>query len=482
MCQVDLFFLLRYGLNREFTDKNWWFERCREVQFDPNWRIDLWAREHGKSTIITIALTIQDILNDSEITVGIFSHTRPIAKSFLRVIKREFETNDRLKEAFPDILWNDPQKESPKWSEDEGIVVKRIGNPPESTIEACGLVDGMPTGRHFQLRVYDDVVTKESVNTIDQMQKTIEAMDMSSNLGKIGGIARIIGTRYKLGDAYEEYIKRGKFKARIKPATDNGRVDGTPLYFTQKEWEDKLLDMSPAIIASQMLQNPLATDSVIFQPDWFRLWPHDKPLPAMDAVYQSFDGATSERESADYSCLLTWGIFKAKEDDVKHSVILLDCFMEQINYPDMRDEILRQFQNKFGANDCAITAIIIENKSSGSSLIPEFRRAGIPVISYDPGRLDKVGRANLVSHLVRDGIMWLPESRNPKRKGYPMSWLSAWHEQMLYFPNVKNDDGVDSTTMFLAVMDKMGFIRGKTLPPQKMSYWKKQMRNSEVYG
>jgi hypothetical protein len=36
------------------------------------------------------------------------------------------------------VLWADPVKESPKWSEDEGIVVKRKGNPKEATVEAWG--------------------------------------------------------------------------------------------------------------------------------------------------------------------------------------------------------------------------------------------------------------------------------------------------------------------------------------------------------
>lgn len=479
-CRNDLYFLMRYGMDRPFMEHPWFFARCREVEASPDGHLDLWAREHGKSLTITIGKTIQDILINPDITIGIFSHTRPIAKSFLRVIKREFENNGKLKEWFPEILYDNPEKQSDKWAEDQGLIVKRKSNPPECTVEAHGLVDGMPTGRHFQLRVYDDVVTGDSVSTPEQMQKTIDALDMSNNLGKIGGVRRMIGTRYKMGDSYDEYIKRGVVKPRIYPATENGRADGMPVFFTEEQWDDKIRDMSPAIIASQMLQNPLAEDSVIFQPDWFNLWPAEKELPAFDAIFQSFDGAFSEKTTADYSCLLTLGIFKAHEGSAKFSVMVLDCWMEQASYPKQRDEVLRQFQNKYGKNDRGVDGIIIEDKASGSALIPDLGKAGISIYPYKPGNLDKTARANLVSHLVRDGYVWLPESR--KRKGYVMSWLSAAYEQWLYFPNVKNDDAVDALCQALSVLDKQGFLRGKMVPPKEVSYWQRLQRGDYSGG
>jgi len=195
----DLFYLLTVILRRPDAMRPWLFERCREVQAAPNDHLDLWAREHYKSTIITFALTIQDIIKDPDITVGIFSHTRPIAKAFLRQIKLEFEMNLRLQQLYPDIFYTAPEKQSPKWSEDDGIVVKRQGNPKEATVEAWGLVDGQPTGRHFKLRVYDDVVTDKSVTTPEQIQKTTAAWELSDNLGvnsDQGGAVRYIGTRY----------------------------------------------------------------------------------------------------------------------------------------------------------------------------------------------------------------------------------------------------------------------------------------------
>jgi hypothetical protein len=195
LCQGDLYFLLRYGCGRVDLEHPWLFARRREVQASPNGHLDLWAREHGKSSIITFGLTIFDILNDPEITVGIFSHTRPIAKGFLRQIKREFEANERLKAWFPDILWADPAKEAPKHSEDDGIIVKRKGNPKESTVEAWGLVDGQPTGKHFKLRIFDDVVVSGSVGSPDMIVKTSEALALADNLGAIGGSVRLDATK-----------------------------------------------------------------------------------------------------------------------------------------------------------------------------------------------------------------------------------------------------------------------------------------------
>jgi hypothetical protein len=115
-CLNDLFYLHTVGCRRVDLQHQWFLDRCDEVQGAPDGYLDLWAREHGKSSIITFGLTLQDILNNPEITIGIFSHTRPMAKAFLRVVKREMENNDVLKGLFPDILWTQPEKEAPTWS------------------------------------------------------------------------------------------------------------------------------------------------------------------------------------------------------------------------------------------------------------------------------------------------------------------------------------------------------------------------------
>jgi predicted phage terminase large subunit-like protein len=276
-CQHDLFFLLVYVLHRQDIDRDWLFDRCREVQHDPNGYLDLWARDHYKSSIITYGLTIQDILNNPEITVGIFSFIRPIAKSFMRQIKTDFESNEELKELFPDIFWSNPRKEAPKWSEDDGIVCKRKSNPKEATIEAWGLVDGMPTGRHYKLRVYDDIITEKSVTTPEMINKVTTAWELSQNLGQEGGEQRIIGTRYHFADTYHVMMERGSVIPREYPA-----------------------------FSCQMLLDPVAEEMQELKPKWLQYWPaiHYTNMN----LYLFCDPAGEKKKTNDYTVFTVWGL------------------------------------------------------------------------------------------------------------------------------------------------------------------------------
>lgn len=304
----DLFYLLIKLLRRPDLNKPWLFARCREVQAAPDGYLDLWAREHGKSSIITFGLTIQDILRDRELTVAIFSHTRPVAKAFLRQIKVEFETNTYLKQLYPDVLYAEPHKQSPKWSEDDGIVVKRDGNPKEATVESWGLVDGQPTGRHFKLRVYDDVVTRESVTTSEQIEKTTRAWELSDNLGvqsEFGGRSRHIGTRYALYDSYSSIIERKAAIPRLYPATHNGRFDGRPVLFSQQTWEDKKRTQGRSTIASQLLQNPMADEGATFRTQWLRSY---EVRPRTLNVYIMCDPSRGRSATSDNTAIAVVGI------------------------------------------------------------------------------------------------------------------------------------------------------------------------------
>jgi phage terminase large subunit-like protein len=249
-------------------------------------------------------------LIDPEVTVGIFSHTRPIAKAFLEQIKRELENNEYIQDLFPDILYKRPQVESPKWSLDGGIVVKRKTNPKEATVEAWGLVDGQPTSRHFSHQIYDDVVTLESVSTPDQISKTTKAWEMSQNLGSGDRTKRRhIGTRYHINDTYKAMIDRGSVIPRIKPATDNGKAppEGKAVFLSEDVLMKKRRDQGPYTFGTQQLQDPVADKAMSFKKEWLRFYKQIGETSRWN-IYIIVDPASKKKSTSDYTVMEVIGL------------------------------------------------------------------------------------------------------------------------------------------------------------------------------
>jgi predicted phage terminase large subunit-like protein len=324
LCRRDVFFLLVFACRRADCNNEWVYARCREVEDRPDECLDLWAREHYKSTIITFGLSLQDILKDPEITIGIFSHTRPIAKSFLSQLKRELETNEYLQRLFPDVLYANPTKESPRWSLDDGIIVRRKDNPKEATVEAWGLVDGQPVSKHYKIMVYDDVVTRESVSTPEMIMKVTEAWALSLNLAGQNSRKRYIGTRYHANDTYATMIEREAAKVRLYPATDDGTLTGKPVFLTQQQFDERKRIMGSYVAASQLLMNPLADHVMGLKKEWLEYYDVLRNSAAWN-VYILVDPASEKKKSSDYTVIVVIGL------GVDNNYYLLDGIRDRLN-------------------------------------------------------------------------------------------------------------------------------------------------------
>lgn len=450
-CLRDLWVLLRYGLGRKDAHCQWVYDRCQEVQAAPDGCLDLWAREHYKSTIITFALNIQDILKSGgEVTIGIFSHTRPIAKAFLRQIKQELERNERLKRWFPDVLWADPAKESPKWSEDEGIVVKRKGNPKEATVEAWGLVDGQPTSKHFDILDYDDIVVESSVGTPEMIKKTTDALSNSYNLGKRGGKRRFVGTRYHFNDTYREIMRRGTAKPRLYPATVDGKVDGTPVFLTREELADKRRDQGPYVFGCQMLQDPTADDKQGFKSDWLKYAAvtsrgHNLAILVDPASRKT---STSQKKATnDYTAIWVLGFGPDRK------VYVHDMVRDRLSLTE-RAERLIQLHRYWSAKG-PVQAVGWEEYGMQADI--EHIRTVMEDENYRfditplGGRLGKNDRIRRLIPWFEQGRIYLPPSLvKINYEGKSVDLIQAFkNEEYLAFPVAAHDDMLDALARFL---------------------------------
>lgn len=400
LCQDDLFFLLSRACKRKDMDRDWLYDRCREVEREPNGYLDLWSREFYKSTIITFGLSIKDILKNPDVLIGIFSHTRNIAKGFVDQIKRELETNEFLKKLFPDVLYEKPQVEAPKWSLDSGIIVKRKSNPKESTVEAWGVVDSQPTSKHFTVLVYDDLVTLESVSTPEQIKKTTQSLEVSYNLGAKGGVRRFIGTRYHSNDTYRTLMERGSVIPRVKPATHDGTMEGTPVFLTAEELAIKRRDQGPYSYSCQMLQNPVADKAMGFKEEWLKFY--EKADHAKWNLYLLVDPAGKKKTTSDYTVMLVVGLAP------DNNYYLIDGIRDRLNLT-KRAEKLFEFHRKYPIKNVGYEQYGMQADIEHMKYEMEQQNYRFNIVELG-GSVPKVDRIQKLIPVFEQSRMWFPKS------------------------------------------------------------------------
>lgn len=450
-CKQDLFYLLTHELNRPDVCHPWLYERCREVEANPNGYLDLWAREHFKSTIITFGLTIQDILNNPEITIGLFSHTKAIAGKFVKQIKEEFEKNANLYFLFPEILYDRPGVQAPKWTEDS-ITVRRRQNPKEATLEAFGLVDGMPTSAHFQLRIYDDVVTDKSVTNPEQVKKTTEQWALSGNLGKEGGDVRYIGTFYSMYDTYREILERGAAIPRIHPCVrdveepDFNKAAETSVLMHPDTLRTKFKEQKEYIFSCQMLLKPKKSKSMGFHEEWLRYW---------DAVYMTGlnifilvdpssgkkQDPNNKRERRDYTAMWVIGLGA----DERYRII--DIVRDKLSLPE-RQRTLERLHRDHKAKWVFYEEVGMQSDSQHFEETADRTNYDMNVITLNPKEMggDKYDRITSLIPNFKDGYILLPRTCVKQDVDHNSVDLvrSFIREEYNPYPLVLHDDMLDA--------------------------------------
>lgn len=333
----DRYYLLTVTCKRHDAWHPWLFERCRELEANPDGYLDLWARYHYKSSIGTFAGIIQEVICDPEITVAIISGTNQVALPFLRQIQEELEGNEDLIRIHSDVFWAEPRKEAPLWSREKGLIVKRKGRPKEATIEAFGLIDGARTGRHFGLLNYDDLIDETMVGSPEMVQKVTQKWELSDNLGQMKGTRkRHFGTRYSYGDTYGVIIDRGVVKERRYAATHNGALNGDPIMLSRERWEE-IKKTQKSTVAAQMLLNPLAGAQNTFTISSLRQY---DVIPSILNVYIMVDPSKGRGPRSDRTAIIVIGI------DVAGNKYLLDGYAHRMRLSERLAKI-KQLEKKW---------------------------------------------------------------------------------------------------------------------------------------
>ena len=232
LCEKDLFYLTNWALNYPDLTEETHLEVCRFFQDESIKRkVSLLPRGSFKTTIGTIANSIQRILRNPDIRILIFSETYNQAKKFLSEIKKQLERNEKLIALYGEF------KTDPGWREEEITIKQRKGIFKEPTIMTGG-VDVVRVGFHYNLIIIDDPHSQRNVATRDQLEKVKDTFRLLLPMLEPNGELILNGTRWHFADLASLLLADKRFKKLIKAAED----EKGKLWFPQRlsrQWLDE---------------------------------------------------------------------------------------------------------------------------------------------------------------------------------------------------------------------------------------------------
>tara|TARA_R110000772_G_scaffold34106_1_gene82951 strand:- start:6826 stop:8364 length:1539 start_codon:yes stop_codon:yes gene_type:complete len=402
------------------------------------------APRHGKSELISYLAPAWFLGKYPHKKIIMASHTADLAVNFGRRV-RNLVGSDPYKEIFPEVELQADSKSASRW-----------GTNHQGEYFAIG-VGGALAGRGADLFIIDDPHSEQDAKLgRSDVFKPAWEWFQSGPIQRLmpGGAIIVVMTRWSkldlTGEIINQMLKNDEvdewevveFPAIIEK--NNEEVPLWPEFWGIEELQSKRAALDIRYWNAQYMQNPTSEEGALIKREWWQLWEKERP-PSCEFIIMSLDAAQEKNTRADYNALTTWGVFLNEETN-NYNIILLNSIKQRLEFPELKDLCMKEYRT------WEPDAFIVEKKSNGAALYQEFRRMGIPMGEFTPGKgQDKIARVNAVSDLFRSGIVWAPHNR----------WAKDVIEECNDFPAGQNDDLVDSTTMALMRFRQGGFI---TLP------------------
>jgi predicted phage terminase large subunit-like protein len=401
------------------------------------------APRHGKSELISYLAPAWFLGKYPHKKVIMASHTADLAVNFGRRV-RNLVGSDAYKDIFPQVELQADSKSASRWGTNYNGEYFAIG------------VGGALAGRGADLFIIDDPHSEQDAKLgRPDVFKPAWEWFQSGPLQRLmpGGSIIVVMTRWSkldlTGEIVNQMIKNEdvdpwevvEFPAIIE--NKQGEMESLwPEFWPLEELMAKKAALDIRYWNSQYMQNPVSEEGALIKREWWKIWESETPPPC-EFTIMTLDAAQEANNRADFNALTTWGVFFNEEVN-NYNIILLNAIKKRLEFPELKELCIEEYK------EWEPDSFIVEKKSNGAALYQEFRRMGIPVAEYTPGKgQDKISRVNAVSDLFRSGIVWAPDHR----------WAHEVIEECNDFPSGANDDLVDATTLALMRFRQGGFVR-----------------------
>jgi predicted phage terminase large subunit-like protein len=447
-------------------------------------------RNSAKSSISSTIYPLWSLCYEKDKFIVILSDTKGKAVEFLSHIKTEIETNEKLREDFPEIWENKPKR----WANDEIVMANG------SKIIALGSGQKIRGRRSRESRpsliILDDVENETNTLTVESRDKlfnwftkaVLKSGAQGTNVIVVGTILHYDSLLSQLTDINKMHgWRKHTYKSVISWATHqdlwqkwsavfNYREDymgkrgkeAAAIYF--RDHQDKMLEGSQVIwpdresyydlmvmreqegersFDSEKQNSPVDLTDCPFNPDEFHCWDdeyasEEELLETLDekvSLFAGCDPATgTSMERGDYSAIVT--VARQRKTGVMY---ILDADIAKRTPDTLMETILTYCQmrhySKFG----------IENNGFQDLIKRELERRAAQKNIHSPlegvkNTTDKVSRILSLQPLIKSG--YLRFSRKHK----------VLIEQLRYFPKGRYDDGPDALEMACRIAREPGYV------------------------
>ena len=446
LCETDLRHLCKTVL--KFRD----WDKCHDdiVTFDTEnkdkrFKLYLLPRGHLKTSVISIAKTIQDILKNFDAKILLTSAVWNNSRTYLSEI-REYLTE---KSILP-YLYSKFKVDTSVWNTDQITIAQRQTPNKTPTIDTAGTEKAM-TSQHYDIIRADDLVNETTITTQDQLIKTKHYFSELINMLEPGGTLEVIGTRWQDADLYGHIIKNlcddknlsEPFVVYKRRAIENGKVI-FPLKFSEKRLKDIEIEIGSYKYSCLYNNEPINPELQHFKPP-FRYW---SELGQGCEHILTVDLASSDSEKADYNVILDGTV------NGSNQLCVVDYFRSRCGVAELIDKLF-SMAVLYRVKKVGIESVAYQ-KVFAKMIKEECRKRNIffQVIPIIPHK-DKFQRIMALQPRWESGNLLLKQG------------MVELEDEFTRFPVAEHDDLLDSVQMQLQLLTPRYDTKPKVyIPPE----------------
>ncbi len=321
----------------------------------------------------------------------------------------------------------------------------------EENIEAVG-VDTEITGRHYQVAKKNDLVTEKSINTEEQIKKTLD-WDMRFNQGMFDDpqitLQDYEGTRYHFNDLYTVKLNDPRIKIMDFPVLkDKDPLNlspeniSNPKRFSPEGIKEMQRDMW--VFNCQMLLNPDDPAKRQFQKEMISYF---DTIPSETNFYLLVDPASRRKKRSDWTVMLIVGLGWLEGRIRK---FICDGLRDKLD-PKQRVDMAIALAKKWSIKGCGWEAIGFQE--TDCFYLEEIRRKERLYFTLEEINSHNVSKEDRIRSLMPDYAQhnWLwPQKGIVERMsfmdGRKFDLTTEMDLEMFHFPFGEHDDLLDTMT------------------------------------